>query len=434
VTKKIVSVSLGPSSRDYEFTTQMFGEEIHVRRLGTDGDVRRACQLVAQFDGQVDAIGLGGMNIYFRVGQRTYVHQQIQQVAKAARVTPVVDGVHLKSTLERWAIRQVAQQQPGIFNHQRVFVVSGIDRYPMAQVLGSYTHQILCGDPIFHLSLPFALRSSGQLERYADLVLPALCRAPYGKLYPVGQEQDSSRPRGTQHFDQAHVIAGDFAYIRRFAPDNLRGKVVITNSLSAGEVEDLRGRGVESLITITPPLDDEHPFVGTNVIEAIFTGFMDLPLAEVTDDDYLSLVDRSGLEPWITVLNDPRDVNRFAFVIHPLSVDHIFNHPQLKYLRFLPERPIERLMAHLRPLYLSRITGVRSLATGQGDASRVNAPQTGVRIPAAHRGFAHGAAVGSQDHGSGRLYQGGGRCGHYGRLQVGHRHHLGQQPDRGSHA
>jgi predicted amino acid dehydrogenase len=58
-------------------------------------------------------------------------------------------------------------------------------------------------------------------------------------------------------------------------------------------------------------------------------------------------------------------VARFAFVIHPLSVDYLFNHPQLKYLRFLPKRPIERLMANLRPLYLSRITGVRSEATGQ---------------------------------------------------------------------
>ena len=125
------------------------------------------------------------------------------------------------------------KQNPGIFSHKRVFVVSGIDRYAMAQVLSTYTHQILFGDPIFHLNLPFALSSFKQLERYATLVLPALCRAPYGKLCPVGLEQDLRTPRGTRYFDQADIIAGDFAYIRRFAPDNLRGKVVITNTLSA---------------------------------------------------------------------------------------------------------------------------------------------------------------------------------------------------------
>ncbi len=93
--------------------------------------------------------------------------------------------------------------------------------------------------------------------------------------------------------------------------------------------------------------------------------FLDRPLAEITEDDHLNLVARSELEPRVTVLNEPRDVARFAFVIHPLSVDHIFNHPLLKYLRFLPKRLIERLMANLRPLYLSRITGVRSPATGK---------------------------------------------------------------------
>ena len=365
MSEQIVSVSLGPSSRDYEFVTEMFGREIQVRRFGTDGDVLRAKELVADFDGQVDAIGLGSMSVRFQVGHRSYVHQQIQQVAQAARTTPVVDGTHLKATLERWAIGQVAQQNPGIFSHKRVFVVSGIDRYGMAQVLAGHTHHILFGDPIFHLNLPSALGSFEKLERYATLVMPALCRAPYGRLCPIGGDQDLRTPRGSKYFDQADIIAGDFAYIRRFAPDNLTDKVVITNALSAQDVEDLRERGARSLITITPPLDDQHPFVGTNVIEAIFVSCMDLPHQDITDDDYLNMVAQSELEPRVTVLNEPRDVARFAFVIHPLSVDFISNHPQLKYLSFLPSRLVERSVANLRPLYLSRITGVRSPATGQ---------------------------------------------------------------------
>ncbi len=365
MTKEIVSVSLGPSTRDFAFTTKLFGEEVHVRRLGADGSVQQASEMVAQFDGQVDAIGLGGMNIRFRVGNRTYVHKQIQQIASAAQVTPVVDGAHLRNTLERWAIGQVAKQQPGIFSHKRVFVVSGIDRYGMAQVLSTFTPEIRFGDPIFHLNLPFALRSFRQLEQYASLVLPTFCHAPYGRLCPVGPEQDLRTPRGVKHFDQAHIIAGDYAYIRRFAPDNLKGKTVITNTLSSADVQDLKERGVESLITMTPPLSDEHPFAGANIIEAILVSFIDRPPEEITDDDYLNLVARGELEPRVTVLNKPRDVARFAFVIHPLSAENIFNHPLLKYLRFLPKGLVERLIANMRPLYLSRITGVRSQATGQ---------------------------------------------------------------------
>jgi hypothetical protein len=151
VTKEIVSISLGPSNRDYEFTARLFDQEIHVWRFGTDGDVRAARELVAQYDGQVHAIGLGAMNLYFKVGARTYTHQEIQQVASAAQSTPVVDGVHLKSTLERWAIAQIAQEHRQILHHRRILVISGLERYGMAQVLSSYTDDLLFGDPMFQL-------------------------------------------------------------------------------------------------------------------------------------------------------------------------------------------------------------------------------------------------------------------------------------------
>jgi predicted amino acid dehydrogenase len=55
----------------------------------------------------------------------------------------------------------------------------------------------------------------------------------------------------------------------------------------------------------------------------------------------------------------------FAFVMHPLTVEDIFHHPLPRRLRFLPKRLIELVAAHVRPLYLSRITGIRSPATGQ---------------------------------------------------------------------
>jgi hypothetical protein len=49
LSKEIVSISLAPSSSDFELTAQIFGEEVHVRRFGTDGDVLRARELVSQY-------------------------------------------------------------------------------------------------------------------------------------------------------------------------------------------------------------------------------------------------------------------------------------------------------------------------------------------------------------------------------------------------
>jgi predicted amino acid dehydrogenase len=66
----------------------------------------------------------------------------------------------------------------------------------------------------------------------------------------------------------------------------------------------------------------------------------------------------------VEVTADPA-VNRFAFVIHPLSIEHLHRHHALRWCRRLPEASVERLAAHLPPLFLSRITGARSAATGQ---------------------------------------------------------------------
>lgn len=59
------------------------------------------------------------------------------------------------------------------------------------------------------------------------------------------------------------------------------------------------------------------------------------------------------------------DVNRFAFVIHPLDVSFIHRHPAFRWTRWFPDPLVERVAAHLPPLYVSRITGGVSPATGQ---------------------------------------------------------------------
>ncbi len=57
--------------------------------------------------------------------------------------------------------------------------------------------------------------------------------------------------------------------------------------------------------------------------------------------------------------------HRFAFVIHPLDLGFIHRHPAFRWTRHLPDSLVERVAAWLPPMYISRITGGRSPATGQ---------------------------------------------------------------------
>lgn len=60
------------------------------------------------------------------------------------------------------------------------------------------------------------------------------------------------------------------------------------------------------------------------------------------------------------------EVHRFAFVVHPLTIDFIYRHPSYRWTRFLLPRALtERLAALMPPRHMGRVTGGRSPATGQ---------------------------------------------------------------------
>ena len=83
--------------------------------------------------------------------------------------------------------------------------------------------------------------------------------------------------------------------------DDLTGKIVLTNTTTAKNVEELRERNLQILVTSTPRFEGRS--FGTNVMEGVLLAFMDKPQAEVTQADYLKMIERVGLQPNIEVLN-----------------------------------------------------------------------------------------------------------------------------------
>lgn len=363
--KRIVSISLGSSARDYRFTATILGQHLEIQRIGTNGDTGRATALIREYDGKVDAIGLGGLTPVFRVGQARYPHQEAIHIAAQARRTPVVDGGVLKSTLERWAVDRAARKIPGLFRYKKILLTSGIERYQLAAALSQHDAELRFADPLVHIGLPFlpVPRTVEQLELYAATTLPITALLPYKLLHPVALGQEGHDPRAEPLFAWANVIAGDFAFIRRFAPADLKGKTLITDDPTPAEIADLAQRGVQTLITMSPPLSEAHPFVATDVLEAIVTAITESS-RQPGEAEALDFIAAAGWGPTIQDLN-PRPKPRFAFVIHPLRTSLIGNDPRFAFTRYLPQRLVELVAAHFPPLYLSKIRGIRSKATGE---------------------------------------------------------------------
>jgi hypothetical protein len=67
MTKHVVSVSLGSSTRDKSVAIELGGVEIRAERRGVDGDLAAFNRLMRELDGTVDVLAVGGTEIAFHV-------------------------------------------------------------------------------------------------------------------------------------------------------------------------------------------------------------------------------------------------------------------------------------------------------------------------------------------------------------------------------
>jgi len=298
--KHIVSVSLGSSRRDKRSEVEIAGERFLIERIGTDGDLRRFQSLFAELDGKVDALGIGGADLHIWVGNRRYTFRSIQKLVSVAKKTPVVDGSGLKNTLEREAVRWL--QAHGIIDFARstVLLVAAVDRFGMAQELAHWARQVIYGDFVFAIGLPIPIRSYRTVERLGHILLPIITRLPFQWFYPTGEKQEQRKPRAPHLFRQADVIAGDWHYIRRYMPDQLPGKRVITNTVRRADIELLQQAGVAQLITTTPVIEGET--FATNVMEGVIVALTGRHPDELTPQDYLNTLHQLGWQPSVIEL------------------------------------------------------------------------------------------------------------------------------------
>ncbi|NLP36475.1 MAG: hypothetical protein GX357_02350 [Firmicutes bacterium] len=193
------------------------------------------------------------------------------------------------------------QTETAILNDKpQVLMMSGVDRFGMAQALDAAGCHLICGDLIFVLGVPIALNSLKALERVAHMFAPIVAQLPFSLLYPTGAKQEENTPRAEHLFQKADIIAGDFHFIRRFMPSRLEEKIIITNTTTPEDVQLLQERGVKALITTTPEFNGRS--FGTNVMEALLVALSGKK-RELEAAEYEELLVEAEFIPRITWLS-----------------------------------------------------------------------------------------------------------------------------------
>ncbi len=264
--KRAVSISIGSSKRDKKVEINLLGQTVSLERIGTDGDMEKAARLYGELDGKVDAFGVGGALLGFMIEDKWSTLHSVQSLLKYVKTTPVVDGTGLKMTLEKQVTQVIDEDLHGYVKEKRALVAVALDRWGTARAFWDAGYDCILGDLIFSLGVDIPIRSEKSIKRVAAALLPIMSRLPFSFLYPTGEKQNEREPKYEKYFNWATVVAGDCHYLWRHMPDQLPGRVIVTNTTTPSDQEFFKKAGIKYLITTTPVLDGRS--FGTNMMEA----------------------------------------------------------------------------------------------------------------------------------------------------------------------
>ncbi|NPV56774.1 MAG: quinate 5-dehydrogenase [Anaerolineae bacterium] len=290
--KRAVSVSIGSSKRDKQVEVTILGEQVCLERIGTDGDMQAAARLFAELDGQVDALGVGGALLGLMVDERWYVMRSVRALTAHVNRTPVVDGTALKMTLERKAAAAVDAVLQDQLPTRTAFSMSGVDRYGLTRGFLDAGYESVIGDLMFTLGIGYPIHSDKDLKRLAATLIPIVSHLPFSWLYPTGEAQEKRTPKWTKYFNWASVIAGDCHYIARYMPDDMTGKVIVTNTTTPEDRRLFKPTGIRHLFTTTPIYEGRS--FGTNLLEAAIVAVLGWkqPVDYAKPGDYFRRIDQ----------------------------------------------------------------------------------------------------------------------------------------------
>jgi hypothetical protein len=300
--KRAVSISIGSSRRNKAVEVNLLGEQVSIERIGTDGDMEAAALKFKELDGKVDAFGVGGGDLSIIVDGKEYILHSVKPMVRFIKKTPVVDGSGLRNTLEKKVAPLLLEKLGDYVTKmgKTALIMTGSDRWGLTRSFLDAGFKCTFGDMLFALEVPIALHSAKQIKLVSALLLPLATRLPFEWIYPLGEKQEQRKPKFPQYFKANTVIAGDCHYIKRYMPDDMRGKIVVTNTTTPEDVELFRKCGVKYLITTTPVLDGRS--FGTNMMEAALVAVSGKG-RPLTWSEYDELLNKLGFEPQLQELN-----------------------------------------------------------------------------------------------------------------------------------
>jgi predicted amino acid dehydrogenase len=359
--KRVVGISLGSDAQDFAFRGRFLGKPLDVRRIGTNHSVARAEKLLKEWEYRADAIGIGVAREAYTVGSQRFVDEEGSRLMAAVTRVPATTGARLGDILQEWALRHVQGKLGSYFNNARVLFFSGVANYKLAQSFAEYTPNLEFADALLGLGIPKMLTSLEALELYASGAHYVTDRVP-------DLVTDNAAARQWQRFvlrramREATVVVAPVHELDAFGREELEGKTILTSTVTDARIAQLRRKGVNLVIDGAPELFGH--VLGPSVLDAMILAALGKEPEDILEDDYLGIISELAIEPRMIWPRGFRRVNRWAFVIHPLSQEYFKNVKPIELLSHVSPPVfmdvLEKAMAYAPPFVYSHVTGIKS--------------------------------------------------------------------------
>ncbi|MDJ0991578.1 MAG: hypothetical protein QNI85_16265 [Desulfobacterales bacterium] len=368
--RHIIQISLGPRLDDTEFKTVFLKQRFSVQRLGTDGDVEQASDLLLKWNKKADAIALGGIrDAQSKVPTSAFKRDLARLLELGAKLeTPVTSGDMLRLVGHEWSLRHIQFKfGNNYFNNARVFFFSGRSSRPIAKVMAEYTENLTFADALLENLIPRMVGGWKGFKRSSGLLRGVLDWVPGKNMVTDSEPVRSMIANVTrQAVQKSHILVvphhGFFKYLDHYTVEDLQAKTVITSAVYDDRVDYLKDKGVDVIIDTTPKLLSQ--VAGVSVLEAILRVAFDVPKGEGSDDELLEIISNMQMEPRVIYPSGkPKRVNRFAYLIHPPSQEYLKKIKPVEVLADIAPGMMdtaEKIMAYAPPFVYSTVSGIRS--------------------------------------------------------------------------
>jgi hypothetical protein len=302
--QQVISVSLGSSARDHRTSVELCGKRFDIWREGCDNDKDRliARLIEVNADPQVAAVGLGGMDFFLDSADRQFWFREVRPLKQYVPDKPFVGGTGLKVAFEKNTAKHMIEEFGLDIAGKKVLCMCGLDRWGLACGFSEAGAQVSYGDLLWALGLPIMIRSKAVFVPVVRTIAPLAVQLPYKMLYDANADhttQPTFNKTALREYRDADIIAGDYKFVMQHMTEDMEGKWVVTNTTTEKDIEFLRQKGIELVVTTTPRFEGRS--FGTNLIEACLIAAEGASEA-LHAERYVELAKECGLAPSIVYL------------------------------------------------------------------------------------------------------------------------------------